>query len=111
MPNRRRTFRAASPRSSGFEPAQRRLALKPAAAAVAIAMVGFGLSPARTALAGPSGGVVSAGTATIQQSGTSTVINQATNRAALDWQSFSIGRSESVIFNQPSSASVASTYS
>jgi filamentous hemagglutinin family protein len=64
-------------------------------------------SSARDALAGPTGGVVAPDQAKIEQSGSQTVINQFTNRAAIDWQSFSIGKTESVIFNQPSSASVA----
>jgi filamentous hemagglutinin family protein len=70
-------------------------------------MIALGASPARTAWAAPSGGQVAPDIAKIDQSGPQTVINQFANRAAIDWQSFSIGRSESVIFKQPSSASVA----
>ena len=39
--------------------------------------------------AAPQGGVVTSGTATINQSGHVTNINQATQRAAINWQSFS----------------------
>jgi filamentous hemagglutinin family protein len=49
----------------------------------------------------PSGGVVTAGSATIQSSGNRMDINQSTQRAALDWQSFNIGSAAHVHFAQP----------
>ena len=51
--------------------------------------------------AAPSGGVVTAGSANIAQSGSVTNITQTTNKAAINWQNFSIGTSETVNFNQP----------
>jgi filamentous hemagglutinin family protein len=59
----------------------------------------------RPGLAGPSGGTVVGGSATISQSGSTTNINQSTNQAVINWQSFSIAPSETVNFHQPSSAS------
>ncbi len=75
--------------------------------AVALAMIAASGSGAPDAFAGPTGGVVAPDQAKINQSGSQTVINQFANRAAIDWQSFSIAKGESVIFNQPSSAAVA----
>ncbi|HSU06365.1 MAG TPA: filamentous hemagglutinin N-terminal domain-containing protein, partial [Acetobacteraceae bacterium] len=56
---------------------------------------------------GPTGGVVVGGSGTISQNGNQTVINQATNRLALNWQTFNVGADESVLFNQPSRSAVA----
>jgi large exoprotein involved in heme utilization and adhesion len=54
-------------------------------------------------LAGPAGGQVTAGSATITQTGsaghTQTTINQSSNKAAIDWSKFSVGANESVRFN------------
>lgn len=56
--------------------------------------------------ASPSGGTVTTGSATINQSGTVTTINQSSNKASINWQSFSIAPSETVNFVQPSASSV-----
>ncbi len=56
----------------------------------------------------PTNGNVVAGAATISQSNNNTLnINQATNSAVINWNSFSIGRNNVVNFYQPSSSSVA----
>src|SRR5262245_14829930 len=60
----------------------------------------------RVALAEPTGGSVVAGSAGISQSGAVTNINQSSNKAIINWQTFSIGAKETVNFNQPSSSSV-----
>lgn len=58
-------------------------------------------------LAGPSGGDVVGGVATISTpDAQGTVINQTSAQAIINWQSFSIGSNEYVQFNQPSSSSV-----
>jgi filamentous hemagglutinin family protein len=62
---------------------------------------------AGAAYAAPAGGTVSAGQATIAQSGSATTISQSSGRAVIDWSSFNIGTGESVNFIQPSSSSVA----
>src|SRR5436190_20413862 len=67
----------------------------------------LGLGVARVA-AGPEGGTVVGGAATIQgQGGPSVTINQSTPSAIINWNTFNIGRGENVRFNQPSSSSVA----
>ena len=61
--------------------------------------------PAPTQL--PTGARVVAGTANISQTGATLAIQQSTARAAIDWQSFNIGASASVVFSQPSASSIA----
>lgn len=54
----------------------------------------------------PTGGSVTSGTATINQSSNTTTINQSSLAASINWQSFSIGSTSTVNFNQPSSSAV-----
>jgi filamentous hemagglutinin family protein len=69
----------------------------------ALASVGAGF-----AVAGPNGGTVVGGKATIQGQGTGAVtINQATQNAIINWSTFNIGKGETTTFNQPNSASNA----
>jgi filamentous hemagglutinin family protein len=63
------------------------------------------LAPA-LALSAPTGGVVTSGTASINQSGAVTNINQSTQKASINWQGFSIGSNETVNFNQPNSSAL-----
>src|SRR4051812_29647912 len=57
--------------------------------------------------AGPDGANVVSGTATVQGQGTgSVIVNQATDRAIINWNTFNIGTGESTRFNQPNSSSV-----
>jgi filamentous hemagglutinin family protein len=74
-------------------------------AAVVVASVLSGaVGPAS---ANPKGGQVSAGSATITQTGpTQLNIIQSTDRAAIDWQSFSIAPGEQTNFQQPVASSV-----
>ncbi len=58
------------------------------------------------ALAAPTDGVVTAGTASISQSGTVTEIHQSTPKAAINWQSFGIQAGETVNFRQPDASSI-----
>ena len=56
--------------------------------------------------AGPEGGVVQAGSATIKQTSATRVdINQSTPRAVINWKSFNVGAAEHVNFQQPSAQS------
>src|SRR5258705_8601130 len=58
--------------------------------------------------AGPDGPVVVGGSATVSGAGTSsTVINQNSNRAIINWNTFNIGAGETTTFVQPNSSSVA----
>ena len=72
--------------------------------------VGFWLEPAlaqtppKSQL--PVGGYLSAGQASISQSGAAMAITQASQRAALNWQSFNVGAAAKVNIIQPSSSSV-----
>ncbi|MDR1975388.1 MAG: filamentous hemagglutinin N-terminal domain-containing protein [Campylobacteraceae bacterium] len=54
----------------------------------------------------PTGGVVASGTANIAKDGSTTNINQQTNKASINWQSFSISPNEAVNFNQPNQNSL-----
>lgn len=76
--------------------------LRPSHAAM---LCGFGLM-ASTVGAAPTGGQVSAGAAFITQSGATTTIQQASQRAAIDWTGFSVGKTESVRFNQPNASAI-----
>jgi len=55
----------------------------------------------------PTGGVVSAGTGSISQSGSTMTIQQTSARMAIDWNAFSIGAGNTVNFVQPSASAVA----
>ncbi len=57
--------------------------------------------------AGPSGGVISAGSASISQSGLQTIVKQSSDKAVVNWNSFSIGSGSLVRFVQPSASSIA----
>ncbi|MBV5320355.1 MAG: filamentous hemagglutinin N-terminal domain-containing protein [Sulfuricurvum sp.] len=56
--------------------------------------------------ASPTGGQVTSGSASIAQNGSITTINQSTQKASINWNSFSIAPTETVNFIQPSSQSV-----
>ena len=55
----------------------------------------------------PTGGTVSAGQASIGQSGSQLTVNQSSQRAVIDWNSFNIGAQAQVEFKQPNAGSVA----
>ncbi len=59
------------------------------------------------AYAGPSGGVVQAGSASIAQSGKNTHIQQHSDKIVIDWQGFDVAADELAQFHQPSSKAVA----
>ena len=78
----------------------RRFALRPLAFAICVGLSG-------AALALPQGGKVVSGDATIGRPDPNTeVIKQTTDKAIIDWLSFSIGAGEKVRFYQPSATSV-----
>ncbi|NBV19941.1 YDG domain-containing protein, partial [Janthinobacterium sp.] len=66
-------------------------------------MLGYG----SLALAGPAGGTVVAGQATINGTPGNTVIHQGSQNAVINWAQFNIGKGESVQFQQPNSNAVA----
>jgi filamentous hemagglutinin family protein len=55
----------------------------------------------------PQGGSVVGGSASISQAPGSTTINQSSERAAINWQSFDVGSSAKVQFNQPDANAIA----
>ncbi|MCW5635134.1 MAG: filamentous hemagglutinin N-terminal domain-containing protein [Rubrivivax sp.] len=57
------------------------------------------------ALAAPQGGTVRAGSATIAVNGAQTRVDQASERAVIDWRGFSVGTGEQVLFVQPGATS------
>ena len=59
--------------------------------------------PAPTQL--PTGAQVTAGSASINQSGTYLDVNQSSNRAVINWNTFNVGAAAQVNFNQPSVSS------
>lgn len=69
------------------------------------ALIALGAAPAA---AGPEGGTVAAGAATIQgQGGPAVTVNQSSSSAVINWHTFNIGAGESVRFNQPGNSSIA----
>lgn len=74
---------------------------------LALASIGMATLSARPSLANPVDGKVIAGNVTIQQeSATKLGITQTSNKAIVDWKSFSIGANEHTQFYQPSASSV-----
>lgn len=57
--------------------------------------------------ANPTDGNVVSGSATITQTGNTVTVNQGSNTAIINWNSFSIANGETTRFNQPNSNSVA----
>src|SRR5690606_21328499 len=82
---------------------RKRLAVLAAQAAVGL-LPGFAwAAPPPTEL--PTGGQVVGGSATIGATGAVMNVDQTSQRAVIDWQSFNVGTAAQVNFNQPSSAS------
>ena len=54
----------------------------------------------------PAGGVVVGGAASIAQTQAQTTVQQASQRAAIDWRSFDIGSGHTVQYNQPNASAI-----
>ncbi|MFT4799494.1 MAG: filamentous hemagglutinin family protein, partial [Candidatus Azotimanducaceae bacterium] len=81
---------------------------KPLVAAIRNVLIASGmLAYPHVLLAGPEGGVVTAGSGFITKAHAKTTITQSTQNLAIDWQSFNVAKNESVQFLQPGSQSVA----
>lgn len=89
-----------TPKSSrqftGFLP---RLLLPSAVVVLAWPLLCWAQTPQANAL--PQGGVVGSGTASIHTSPSSLTVNQSSQKAIINWQSFNVGKDASVQFNQP----------
>ncbi|MFJ3313895.1 YDG domain-containing protein [Herbaspirillum huttiense] len=59
------------------------------------------------AMAGPSGGAVTAGSGSISQSGNTTTVTQGSQNLSVNWQSFNTSSGEKVNFVQPSASAIA----
>lgn len=70
-----------------------------------IAIISMFLFP-NLAVAAPTGGMVTQGDAAISQNGSTTNINQSSQKAAINWQSFSVAPAETVNFNQPNASAI-----
>ncbi|WP_157786176.1 filamentous hemagglutinin N-terminal domain-containing protein, partial [Dyella japonica] len=81
---------------------RRRQVLALSVLASALAMTGM----ARAA-SGPTGGQIIAGSGSIQQSGSTTTIQQNSPTLQLNWQSFNIGADQTVNFAQPGRSAIA----
>ncbi len=99
---KRNSGRASSPCRNPGSPSARFL-LNTLAASLLLTRIAHA-APAGNEL--PAGGQVSAGQASISQSGNVMNINQGSERAAINWQSFNVGNDASVNFQQPDSNSV-----
>jgi filamentous hemagglutinin family protein len=82
--------------------------VRPARPAAVAALVLLATGVSGPAAANPQGAIVVGGSAQIvQTSPTRLDINQTSNRAVIDWQSFSVGAGERTNFAQPSASSLA----
>ncbi|MBI3755767.1 MAG: filamentous hemagglutinin N-terminal domain-containing protein [Deltaproteobacteria bacterium] len=73
-----------------------------------IALIAGCIMPVNTAYALPQDGVVAGGNATITQPNSTTMhINQATDKAIINWQGYSIQSNETVKYLMPSSNSIS----
>ena len=80
------------------------------AALVTAAALAAAIFPASPVSAGPTGGAIInglAGDSITRPNAATTVINQASQRLAIDWTSFSSALGESIQFNQPNSSAIA----
>jgi len=88
---------AETPRGRGKSGRTQRSAL----AVVVLAM------PLAAAQAAPAGGQVTAGSGSVSQNGAITTVQQNSANMSMSWQSFNIGKSETVNFVQPTAQSIA----
>ncbi|MBA2588120.1 MAG: filamentous hemagglutinin N-terminal domain-containing protein, partial [Alphaproteobacteria bacterium] len=68
-----------------------------------IPFLAMGLSQA---VAQPVGASVVAGQAQVAASGATTIVNQSSNKAIINWQDFSVGAGATVQFNQPNASAI-----
>jgi len=98
------TAKSSSPAQNGVVRCESRQAephLRGLVLAVAAALLGL----STPSFAGPEGGNVVRGAASISSADKTTTINQSTDRAVINWNRFSVAADEAVRFNQPSNTS------
>ncbi|MDA7746923.1 filamentous hemagglutinin N-terminal domain-containing protein, partial [Psychromonas sp.] len=88
---------------------QKRFRFSGTALSVCIAFATLNLIPTlfHQVSAEPSGAVIVGGTGTITVDDLSTIIDQTSDNMAIDWDSYNIDATESVIYNQPDSTSIS----
>jgi len=85
-----------------------KLAVKLTAAALSVSAISFSLSsPAYAANANDASIAAGNGSAGIATVGTTTTINQTSQRVAIDWTGLSTAANEALVFNQPNAAAIA----
>jgi filamentous hemagglutinin family protein len=85
-----------------------KLAVKLTAAALSASAISFSLSfPAYAANANDASIAAGNGSAGIATVGTTTTINQTSQRVAIDWTRLSTAANEALVFNQPNAAAIA----
>jgi len=85
----------------------KKISLNPISAAILARRLPYALASILVpglAVAGPTGGAVVAGQASIGAANGTTTINQVSHSAAINWQQFNVGNNEYVVFNQPSAS-------
>ena len=90
--------------TTGGKPASAKKRLVSALMGALTSQLTWAAAPVPTTL--PTGGQVVAGQAAISQSGAAMTINQGSDKAIINWNSFSIGSQASVTFVQPASSSI-----
>ena len=78
--------------------------LRPVARAVLGLFLGGAVDPG---FALPTGAEISAGSGVISRTGSALTVQQTSPRVAINWQSFGIGATESVVFRQPDVSAIA----
>ncbi len=98
-----------STQALSFSPKPLALAIQVLLAGGFVDITGMGAARADSPLPVPTNidALTTAGQATAAVNGTAMTINQITNKATLDWQSFNIDKGYSVEFKQPSTTAVA----
>ncbi|MFM0197056.1 filamentous hemagglutinin N-terminal domain-containing protein, partial [Paraburkholderia strydomiana] len=92
--------------SAGVGPSGRELGVVSTMTAMAVALVAFQPLVSR-AQSLPTNGQVMAGQASISQNTNTMTVNQGTQRAVIDWNSFNVGTGNTVQFNQPNAQAQA----
>jgi filamentous hemagglutinin family protein len=86
----------------------RKLAVKLSAAALSASVISFSLSPpAYAANAADASIATGNGSAVVTTAGTTTTINQASQRVVIDWTRLSTAVNEALVFNQPNASAIA----
>ncbi len=104
---RRRAYMVAAENSSGRGKSSGTSGALLGSVLMGVSMAGSALAAAQPPDTLPIGGVVSAGQASINQSGNTLTVTQSSAKTAINWNGFSIGQNATVNFVQPGATSIA----